>query len=435
MNLETIQLSHLAQSLEGSQILQYSNAVKAMKAKGIAIHNYTVGDFEPSVFPIPMALKNEVMKAYAEDYTNYPMAEGNLDLRTAIAAFEKEYCNIEYGADEVLTGSGGRPLIYTLFQIICNKGDTVVYGTPSWNNQYFVQTVGAKGIAIETRAKDGFLLTAERIAPHIKDATLLCLCSPQNPTGTLYSKKTLTAITRLVIEENRRRKNGKKLYLLFDAMYGCLTAGKHQHYNPLQLDPEIRPYLVTVNAVSKIFAATGMRVGWCLGPTEVLIKMRNLLTHMGAWAPMAEQKAVARFLVQRIPVRQYLIHFREEVQDRLEAIYRGITSLQHKGYPVHAIKPEGGIYLSVEIDLIGKPGGKGELKDASAIALYLLEQSGFAILPFSVFGSSELMPWFRISVGTCRKMDIPVMLKKLESALQPFQFTMARKITDTINPE
>lgn len=427
--MSDIQLSHLANSLEGSQILQYSNAVKAMMAKGVNVHNYTVGDFDPSVFPIPMLLKNEVMKAYAEDYTNYPMAEGNTDLREAIALFENIFCNIRYKPDEVLVASGGRPLIYALFQVLCNQGDGVIYGTPSWNNQYFIQTVGAKAIPIATKPKDGFLLTAEKIAPYVKEATLLCLCSPQNPTGTVYVKKALATIVDLVLEENKRRGNRRKVYVLFDAMYGCLASDDHYNYNPLELNPGIKPYLITVNAVSKIFAATGMRVGWCLGPVGILGKMKNLSTHIGAWAPMAEQKAVARFLVQMDPVKKFLTGFKSETSECLDRLYNGFMRLKHNGYPVNAIKPQGGIYLSVQFNLIGECVNERELQNAGDVAHYLLEKSGFAILPFSVFGSSENLPWFRISVGTCRKIDITTMFKKLEIALHPFQFN---KINDEV---
>jgi aspartate aminotransferase len=318
-------------------------------------------------------------------------------------------------------------LIYSLFQILCNAGDGVIYGTPSWNNQYFIQTVGAKPIPVATKPKDGFLLTAEKIAPYIKEATLLCLCSPQNPTGTVYAKKALAAIVDLVIQENRRRGNRRKLYVLFDSIYGCLASDDHYNYNPLELNPDIKPYLVTVNAVSKIFAATGMRVGWCLGPAAILEKMRNLSTHIGAWAPMAEQKAVARFLVRIDPVKKYLTNFKSDARECLDRIYNGFMRLKHNGYPVNAIKPQAGIYLSVQFNLVGVCVNNRELNNAPDVAHYLLEQSGFAILPFSVFGSAENLPWFRISVGTCRKIDIPVMLRKLEVALHPFQFDKVKE--------
>lgn len=433
MTEETIYLSQLAATLEGSQILQYANAVKAMRAKGANINNYTVGDFDPMVFPIPIALKNEVMKAYAEDYTNYPVAEGNPDLRQAIAGFEKRFGGIEYGPEEIVVGSGGRPLIYAAFRVICDKGDGVIFGTPSWNNHYFVQTAEARGIEIRTEAKDGFLLTADKIEPHLRNASLLCLCSPQNPTGTVYPKKVLQAITDAVVEENNRRRHGKKLYVLFDAMYGCLAAG-FSSYNPLRLNEEIRPYLITVNAVSKIFAATGMRVGWCLGPEAILHKIRNLLTHVGAWAPMAEQKAVARFLVQGNGVSEFLWEFREGLQERLDAMYSGIMRLKRRGYPVHAIRPQGGIYLSVKINLAATYQQKKIIRNAHDAAHYLLEHAGFAVLPFAVFGSSPDLHWFRISVGTCRRVDITAMFRKLELALHPFQINKVKEeIPKTVN--
>lgn len=420
MNNEMIELSRLASGLQGSQILEYSGAVKAMQGRGRIVNNYTVGDFDPSVFPIPIELKNEIMKAYAEGYTNYPMAEGNMDLRSAIGGFERRFAGIDYAADEVVVASGGRPLIYAVFQVICDEGDGVIYGTPSWNNHYFIQTVNAKGIEIRTEAKDGFLLTPDQIAHHIREATLLCLCSPQNPTGTVYSKKTLQTIANMVVEENSRRKHGKKLYVLFDAMYGCLTTG-YLNYNPLRLNEQLGPYLVTVNGISKIFAATGLRLGWCLGPKAVLQKVKNLLNHVGAWAPMAEQKAVARFLFNGDAVSNYLSAFREELYQRLMVIYTGIIALKKKGYPVNAIKPQGGIYLSVKINLIGKSINKKPLNDAHGIAHYLLETTSLAILPFAVFGAAGDLPWFRVSIGTCRKVDIPVILIKLEAALKRFQ--------------
>jgi aspartate aminotransferase len=104
--------------------------------------------------------------------------------------------------------------------------------------------------------------------------------------------------------------------------------------------------------------------------------------------------------------------------------------LKRNGYPVTAIKPQGGIYLSVQFDLIGKTEHQRELEDAPDIAHYILQKSGFAVLPFSVFGSAENLPWFRISVGTCRKVDIALIFRKLETALHPFQFNKIREVVE-----
>jgi aspartate aminotransferase len=227
----------------------------------------------------------------------------------------------------------------------------------------------------------------------------------------------------MVLRENERRlPDEKKLYILFDAMYGNLATKASSHHNPITVCPEVKPYVITLGAISKVFAATGVRVGWCLGPSPVLQKMKNLLTHMGAWAPMAEQKAVARFLPQTDAIKRYLKNFKGELNYRLDAIYTGIKNLRKGGFPIDAVAPQGGLYLSIRIDLIGRVINGKKIETAADISEYLLQQSSFAVLPFSVFGSSDELPWFRISVGTSQKWDIPVMIKKLEEALTPFRF-------------
>lgn len=115
-----------------------------------------------------------------------------------------------------------------------------------------------------------------------------------------FQKEELEAICDLVIEENKRRGNSeKKLYVMYDQMYWHLTYGDIKHHNPVSLRPAMRDYTVFIDAISKVFAATGVRVGWSMGPATVINKMKAILTHVGAWAPMAEQKAVAYYLGNR----------------------------------------------------------------------------------------------------------------------------------------
>jgi aspartate aminotransferase len=415
---ETIQLSQLSHTLEGSKILELSNAVKARMQQGATVYNYTVGDFDPGIFPIPRQLKKEILKAYEEDWTNYPAAEGNADLRLAISEFVKEWNWLEYKPGEILVASGGRPLIYAAYRAICDQGEKIVYAVPSWNNNYYTHFVGGEHIVIDTCAENGFLPRAEDLEPFIKEAVLISLCSPQNPTGTVYSREELEAICNLIVEENKRRgKTGKKCYLLYDQMYGLLTYNV-RHNDPVSVNPEMRPFTIYVDAVSKAFAATGMRVGWALGPTAVLEKMKNILTHMGAWAPMAEQKAVARFLGHRGSVRVYLNGFKNELSERLALIYDGIQCMKKDGLPIDAIEPKAGIYLSVKIDLIGIKTGETVIKSPATIAQVLLEKAGLAVLPFYAFGAPEDLPWFRLSVGTCLKEDIGEMLESLRAILE-----------------
>lgn len=402
-----MKLSTIAETLPGSQILAISNSIKQRIRAGEKIYNFTVGDFDSQLFPIPEVLEENIINAYKSRFTNYPLAEGNLDLREAIASFTKTFQGMIYEPTEVLVGSGGRPLIYALYRTLVDQGDKVIYPVPSWNNHYYTQFTGGIPVEIETSPENCFIPTAEQIAPHIKGAVLLALCSPQNPTGTGFTEQNLKEICNLVLEENKRRTEGeKKLYILFDQMYWPLMYSPNHHHHPVSVCPEVRPFVIYVDAISKSFAATGLRVGWAIGSSTVLNKMKAILTHVGAWAPMAEQKAVAHFLVNTAAIEKYLLQFKAELKERLQMIYNGILLLKQQGVPIDAIAPQAGIYLTVKI----------EVPDANTL---LLEQAGIGILPFSVFGIAKDSSWYRISVGTCKIEDIPPMLEILKKVLCP----------------
>jgi aspartate aminotransferase len=327
---------------------------------------------------------------------------------------------LQYGTDEILIASGGRPLIYTIFRSICDKGDKVIYPVPSWNNNHYVHFVEGQHLVVEAKAENNFMPTAEDIRPYIKDAVLMALCSPQNPTGTTFKKDDLKAICDLVVEENKSRgQDKKKLYVMYDQMYWHLTYDGIKHYDPVSLNPEMRAYTIYVDAISKVFASTGVRVGWSFGPAAVLNKMKAILSHVGAWAPMAEQKALTQFLGQKEAIERYLVHFKSELKERLHRIYDGFIQLKKQGYNVDAVAPEAAIYLTVKADLAGKKTPDGTvLKNQSDVTSYLLQYASLAIVPFYAFGAPKDSPWYRLSVGTCKKEEISEMLDKLGSALK-----------------
>ncbi|TMI85630.1 MAG: aminotransferase class I/II-fold pyridoxal phosphate-dependent enzyme, partial [Bacteroidetes bacterium] len=349
-----------------------------------------------------------------------PAAEGNLDLREAILSFLKDEEGLDYGTSEILVASGGRPLIYAAFRAICDKGDNVIYAVPSWNNNHYTHFVEGGHIVIQATAENNFMPTADDIKPYVKNATLISLCSPQNPTGTTFRKQQLEEICDLIIEENKKRSEGeKKLYLLFDQMYWHLTFGNIKHYDPVSLRKDIRPYTIYIDAVSKVFAATGIRVGWSVGPADIISKMKAILTHIGAWAPMAEQKAVAYFLGKRESIKTFLSNFKKEIEERLHRIYDGFVVLRNEGLPVDAIAPEAAIYLTIKIDLAGKKTIDGKtIDDQSEVTSYILSEAGLAVVPFYAFGADRNNPWYRLSVGTCKKEEIDEMIGKLREALK-----------------
>ena len=414
-----MKLSHLSQTLIGSEIVKLGGEIRERIRQGETIYNFTVGDFDPKIFPIPKELEDAIVDAYRQHFTNYPLGEGNLDLRHAVSDFVKEYQGLHYEVNEILIASGGRPLIYALFRAVCDKGDKIIYAVPSWNNNHYTHFVEGEHVVIEATADNNFMPTAEDIAPHIGDAAFISLCSPQNPTGTTFSRETLQAICDLIVEENNRRAGTRKsLYLMYDQMYWHLTYNNIEHFDPVSPNPEMRPYTIYIDAISKVFAGTGVRVGWSMGPANVLNKMKAILSHVGAWAPMAEQKGVARFLPQKDAINSYLKNFKGEVAHRLKSIYEGIKALKEDGYAVDAVAPEAAIYLTIQFDLVGKKMPNGEsLQTQADVTSYLLQEAKLAIVPFYAFGASRNSSWYRLSVGTCKKEEIPVMLQQLRSAL------------------
>jgi aspartate aminotransferase len=302
---------------------------------------------------------------------------------------------------------------------LVDKDDKVIYSVPSWNNNHYVHFNEGKHVLIEATRKNNFMPLAEDIKPHIKDAVLIALCSPLNPTGTVFKKEELEKICDMVLEENARRgEDEKKLYVMYDQMYWTLTFGDTVHYNPVGLRPEMKDYTIFVDGISKAFAATGVRVGWALGPEHVLSKMKAINSHVGAWSPMAEQHATAKFLTEKKVIDQYLLHYKKELEERLQAIYEGFQELRKEGFSVDACAPQAAIYLTIQISLVGKTSPGGELlATQSDVTSYILNEAKLAVVPFYAFGAPKDSDWYRLSVGTCIKEEIPEMLGKLREAV------------------
>ncbi len=413
-------LSSLAKTLQASEIVRLGAVIKEKMKQGEKIYNYTIGDFDSAVFPIPAELEQEIISAYKDRFTNYPAAEGNLDLREAVAAFIASRQGLHYSTNEILIAAGGRPLIYSLYRAIVDKGDKVIYPVPSWNNNHYVHFTEGEHVIIEARAENNFMLSAAQIKEHVKGATLISLCSPLNPTGTAFDKKELEAICDLVIAENNTRaEEEKKLYLMYDQIYWTLCFGDTVHYDPVSLRPEMKNYTIFIDGISKAFAATGVRVGWALGPEDVLVKMRSINSHIGAWAPMAEQKAVANYLLRTNAIDEYFVHFKAEVDERLQRISDGFLQLKKEGLAVDSIAPQAAIYLTVQINYAGKKTAGGKiLADQADVTSYILNEARLALVPFYAFGATKDSSWYRLSVGTCKKEEIDEMIGMLKTALQ-----------------
>jgi aspartate aminotransferase len=411
-------LSTLAQGLTGSEILRISAEITALKNEGREICNLTVGDFSPAEFRIPARLEALIQEALAAGQTNYPPSDGVLDLRKAVVKFYRDRLGLDYGVESTLIAGGSRPVIYAAYAAIVDPGDKVVYPTPSWNNNHYTYLTRGQAVEIVVGEETNFLPTAALLRPHIADARLLCICTPLNPTGTVMAKEEVAAIAQLVVDENERRAatGARPLFILWDQVYWQLTFGGSHHYAPPQLVPESKPWTIFVDGISKAFAATGLRVGWTVAPAYVTARMRDILGHVGAWAPKAEQMAVAKFLGEPEAIATFGETMHRELQLRLDLLFDGFESMRAAGLPVRAIAPQGAIYLSVQFDLVGRNG----ITTNDQIRKLLLEQAGFAVVPFQAFGLKAEDGWFRLSAGAVSPGEIGAGMGRVRGVLERF---------------
>src|SRR5512135_1169661 len=212
-------LSALARGVVGSEILRIAGEIRALQARGQTVCNLTIGDFDPRYFPIPAGLLAATRDALAEGQTNYPPAEGILPLR------------------EEVTKLYARPLLYGTYRTVVDPGDTTIYPVPTWNNNHYAYLSGAHGVPVRVTAEANFFPTPDQVRPHLASARLLIVNSPLNPTGTVISKEALTALTVMVVEENRRReRTGQRpLYFAYEQVYWTLTYVRAAHHTPFDV--------------------------------------------------------------------------------------------------------------------------------------------------------------------------------------------------------
>jgi aspartate aminotransferase len=402
--------SELAKGLEGSAILKIAGEVRQLLAEGREIANFTVGDFSPDQFRIPEVLKDRIQAALNDGQTNYPPAIGIPEIRAEVRELYRRELGLDYPEGCVQVGSGARPPIFSAFACLVSPGETVLYQVPSWNIRYYVHLNQAKGVALTAKAENGFMLTAADLLPHLGEARMLVINTPQNPSGTVIGKQALTDICEAIVAENNKRATTGKppLMLMYDQVYWQLTFGESEHHHPVGVVPEMAPYTLYVDAISKSWAATGLRMGWAVVPPWVRDKMKAYVGHMGAWPSRTVQLATAQVL-NDAAIKTYMTEFKAALQARLDRLYNGFAAMEADGLPVHAIAPQGAIYLTVQFN-------DGQSDDATRSAL--LHEADTAVVPFTAFGYPAGSGWVRYSVGAVGLDDIDASLRKTRAWLE-----------------
>ena len=286
-------------------------------------------------------------------------------LREQVSALYARELGLAIPASSIVITGGSRPALFAAYQLTIEPGDRVVFTVPSWNNDSYCELAGATAVPIQCGSDTAFLPTAAMLAPALPGARLLVLNSPLNPTGTAFDAATLGAICDAVVAENARRSPDEPpLYLLYDQVYWMLTFGGLEHVVPQVLRPEVAPYTILVDGISKVFAATGLRVGWVCPPANLSAQFNAFLGHVGAWAPRPAQVGTAEMLADAEAVAAARRTMQTGLAARLDRLHAGMLAMRRDGLPVEVVAPSGGMYLSVRF---GPPKGRGARRSGAWI--------------------------------------------------------------------
>lgn len=413
-------LSRFAAKLQPSGILRIAAEIRALKAQGQDVCDLTVGDFDPKYFQIPDLLREKAKSALDQGATNYPPSSGVPALREAVARLYARDLRVQADADSVLVAAGARPLIYALFRAVVDPGDVVAYPTPCWNYPYYAELLDAPGRDIPCGPETAFQPRIEDLLEALPKARLLAINTPLNPSGTVTPRAVVEKLAAGVLRENalRETRGERPLFVMYDHIYWMLSYGV-EHATPLDAAPEMARYTIFIDGVSKAFAATGLRVGWAVGPADVISKMNTFLMHVGAWAPRPEQTASAAMLEDPAAIAAYLATLRPPLERRLKALHRGFQALKSEGLPADSIEPTGAIYLSARVHPFGRKMSNGQTIETNEdVRRFLLDEAGLGVVPFQAFGVPGDTGWLRLSVGSVGEDQVASGLERLGRALR-----------------
>ena len=375
------QLSDRLNRLAPSATLAMSQRSNEMKAQGINVINMSVG--EPD-FMTPDYVKEAGKRAIDDNFSKYSPVPGYLSLRTAIANKLKRENNLNYSASEVIVGTGGKQGVCNTILTLVNPGDEVIIPAPYWvSYPQMVKLAGGVPVIVPTGIEQDFKVTANQLKAAITSKTkLIILCSPSNPTGSVYTKEELEALAKIVLEHNN-------LFVLSDEIY--------EHINYIGCHASIaacagmKERTIICNGVSKAYAMTGWRLGWVAAP-EWIIKGLNKLQgqYTSGTSSVSQIAALAAYEGDQGCVED----FRKAFQRRRDLI----VSLAKEVPGLEVNVPEGAFYLFPKCSsYFGKTDGKHVINNSTDFALYLLEEGHVATVAGDAFGSPD---YFRMSYAT-----------------------------------
>ena len=375
------QLSDRLNRLAPSATLAMSQKSSEMKAQGIDVINMSVG--EPD-FNTPDHIKDAAKKAIDDNYSRYSPVPGYMDLREAISAKLKRENGLDYGVNEILVSNGAKQSVCNTVMALVNDGDEVIIPAPYWvSYPQMAKLAGGVPVIVEAGFEQNFKITPEQLEAAITPKTkLLIICSPSNPTGSVYSEEELAGLAEVI-----KRHDG--LYVLADEIYEHINyIGKHHSIAKV---PGMKERTIVVNGVSKAYAMTGWRIGFIAAP-EWIVKGCNKLQGQYTSGPcsVSQKAAVDAYNASQDCVEQMRKAF-ERRRDLIVSLAREIPGLEVN-------VPEGAFYLFPKCSsFFGKTDGVRTISNSTDFALYLLEVGHVATVAGDAFGDPECL---RMSYAT-----------------------------------
>ncbi len=375
-------ISKKASLITPSLTLAITAKAKQMKQEGIDVIGFGAG--EPD-FDTPPHIKEAAKKAIDEGFTKYTPASGIKELKEAICKKFKNDNNLDYSPEEVLVSCGAKHSIFNAILALCNEGDEAILPSPYWvSYPEMIKVGGAKPIILKTTQENNFKITIHQLKEVITPKTkLLILNSPSNPTGMVYRKDELVAISEVLVE--------KGIFCISDEVYEKIIYDGEEHISIASLGPQIKRLTIVINGVSKTYSMTGWRIGYAAASKEIIKAMSNLQSHSTSNpASISQKAALAALQGPQEPLYKMVTEFarrRDYIVERLNSI-KGISCL----------KPQGAFYVFPDISqIIGRVFKEQTIKDSSSLARILLDGANVAVVPGSAFGQDTNL---RLSYAT-----------------------------------
>lgn len=395
------QLSDCLKRLSPSATLAMSQKSDEMKANGIDVINMSVG--EPD-FNTPDHIKEAAKKAIDDNFSRYSPVPGYVDLRKAIVEKLRNENHLEYGVTEISVSNGAKQCVCNAVLALVNPGEEVIIPAPYWvSYPEMVEIAGGKSVYIDTDLSTNFKITPEQLENAITEKTrMLILCSPSNPTGSVYSKDELEALAEVI-------KKHENLYVVSDEIYEHISyIGNHESIAQV---PGMRERTIIINGVSKAYAMTGWRIGFLAAP-EWIAKGCNKLQGQYTSGPcsVSQKAAEAAYTGSQQCVEDMRLVF-ERRRNLIVKLAKDIPGLEVN-------VPEGAFYLFPKCSsFFGKEYGKYKISNSTDFAMYLLEEGHVATVSGDAFGAPD---YFRMSYATDDK-TITEALNRIKVALAKLQ--------------